>query len=800
MRGLLLVVALLRLAAVLHAGELADLATRIRESGLDPEACYRVREVNLFREDLRLYLTEGYLIFGRPVNGVRLAAVFVAETEGGDAEVLLFPPRRSERLSLASYTRTPNLNEHFTNAVFIFTDNTGEELLRTIGEMPVVRRVPEVGAGLRQTWEPVVENLQASFIVRLVGDLLLPQRAQQGAMYVALQGRTLGNFDVIYDPNSDEQFVVGQVSYRSEHPFFNVWTAFPARSVRSGERRPPTADMPLGDFRIEATLEPDLSLRAVTKARFTIERPGARALTLDISQQMRVLEAKIDHEPAEVLQRESWRANLMRGGGNEYFVMASPRELAPGPHEIEIHHEGSVISEAGANVYYVGARGNWYPNRGHRFSDFDVTFRYPRTLDLVAAGTIISETEEGDWRITRRQTTAPFRLYGFNLGNYERTKVTRAGSTVEICANRQLGEELRPRQGMVVIPVYPYPWSRRPATIVSPPVPSPPTTAVLLRELAARVSDSFEFMSGHFGPPPWQELTVAPIPGAFGQGFPGLVYLSTLAYFRAGEGPLASSNAYENVFFTEILHAHETAHQWWGNTVTIGGYQDEWLMEALADYCALLFLEKRRGRDALDYVLGQYRSNLLAKDPEGKTIESFGPIIWGTRLRTSLQPRAWRTILYEKGAWIIHMLRRRMGDRSFFLMLHELRRRYEYKTVDTEQFRTLASGFLPAEVPDRSLENFFAHFVYDTGIPNLELQHEVSRLAGKWQVRGKLLQEQVGEGFSIFVPIEIRFAKGKSVTHWLRSDSEGVPIELTFSQQPVKVLLDPQDSVLAVRN
>ena len=95
-----------------------------------------------------------------------------------------------------------------------------------------------------------------------------------------------------------------------------------------------------------------------------------------------------------------------------------------------------------------------------------------------------------------------------------------------------------------------------------------------------------EFMSANFGPPPLKTLTVSPIPGTFGQGFPGLLYLSTLAYLKPEDLPMAVRTDSQRRFFSELLHAHETAHQWWGNLVTSGSYQDDWLMEALANYSA----------------------------------------------------------------------------------------------------------------------------------------------------------------------------------------------------------------------
>src|SRR5438874_3174194 len=98
--------------APLTAGTAADIARAIRENSFDREECYRVRDLTLQKEDLRIYLTEGHLIFSKPVAGRRMAAVFTADMEGGDGEVILLPPDRAERRSLASYIDSPNLDEH----------------------------------------------------------------------------------------------------------------------------------------------------------------------------------------------------------------------------------------------------------------------------------------------------------------------------------------------------------------------------------------------------------------------------------------------------------------------------------------------------------------------------------------------------------------------------------------------------------------------------------------------------------------------------------------------------------------
>ena len=107
---------------------------------------------------------------------------------------------------------------------------------------------------------------------------------------------------------------------------------------------------------------------------------------------------------------------------------------------------------------------------------------------------------------------------------------------------------------------------------------------------------------------------------------------------------------------------HEAAHQWWGNIVTASGYHHEWLMEAVSNYSALLFLESRNGTKFIDRILDEYRRELLVKGPDGETTESAGPVVQGRRLDSSTNPTAWNTIAYGKGTWIIHMLRQQMGD------------------------------------------------------------------------------------------------------------------------------------------
>ena len=767
----------------------AELSREFHQLSLDPGECYHITELNFSRQDLKVYLTSGYLIFARPIHGVRTGAIFATETEGGDAEVMLLPPLRSERLSLASFTESPNLNEHFKAALLLFTDDTAAELEHMVHASSASKKNAEVGHLLADTWSSVLRNLSTSFETRLVQDLLGADRAT-GLFYMAITGTRVGNFDVVYDPRSRDQIVAGQLTQRDGNSWFDVWTSFPARSSRNGELReePPYA---LENFRIEATLQPDLTLAAVTRATL-VPRPAlGRGIPFFISRRMAITAVSIDGQPAEIFRPDSLRSNLIRADDNDVFLVVPSAPLAPGPHQIEFHHEGAVIRDAGGRVYYVFSRGNWYPRFGVEFAKYDLTFHYPKELGLVATGEVVEDRTEGDTRITHRTTPSPVRFVGFNLGDYHSIGITRDNFRVDVYANRRLETALQQKRAVDPIPEIPGSRPRRrPDLALSESVPVPINPAARLQQIAEDVSSAVEFMTAQFGTPPIRNLSVTPIPGAFGQGFPGLVYLSTLAYLDPEERPAAMRDRMQKMFFSDVLQAHEIAHQWWGNLVIPAGYQDEWLMESLSNYSALLFLEKNRGPRAVDTVLEQYRAHLLTK-VEGRTIESIGPITWGYRLQSAQSPGAWRAIIYEKGTWIIHMLRRRLGDERFAALLKDLCARYRFRPLSTEQFREAASQFAPPKSPDASLESFFDTWVYGTGIPSVRLASSIRAL----KVTGTLALTGVDEDFTALVPVEIQTGRKKNV-YWLSAAAEPVPFTLTLPERPLHVALRPADSLI----
>ena len=701
----------------------SDLVSAFSHLSLDSERAYHVRDLQLVRGGVTFYLTDGALRFFRPVDGHLIAALFTTQGfEAGDAEMILMPPQRSERASLAYFTHSPNMDEHFSSALFFFSDtfaNEVEQQQRRDGgsARPVPELPPAFASQIESLGRAVAEQLQ----VRLVQALLDKHAPADGFFYAIVAGHVLGTFDLLYDPANFEPVSVGRAAPprdAAEHANasnnFQLWSNFRPRHAPPFIPPPPR----LTDFHIESTIHDDLSLTARASFKLKASVQDGRAISFTLTPRLRITAATLNGEPAEVLRRRSFR--LSEFGSAEPFLLVSDKPLvADREYDVELRYEGSVIHKTAAGEYFVDDRNTWYPVIGPVFTNFDLIFHCPERLRLVSTGELISEKTGDGIRTVHRKTAAPAALAGFNLGDY--------GVRNE-------------ERGLYSVQVY----SRNSATFFSDPT--------LPRQ-------ALDILSGYtrlWQPLSSRNLSITPIAGYFGQGFPGLIYLSLISYVKQENRPPALRNPRLDAFFTGLLLSHEIAHQWWGNIVREANYRAGWITEAMANDSALEYLARIQGLPARDDVLESYRRDLLHSE-KGETVESAGPVDFGERLIDTHGLLTWQVIVYEKGSWILHMLRERLGPENFRQMQLALLQEYATRPLSNDDLRQVASRFVPAGQPDPSLETFFDAWVYGTGIPAIDL-HQSGRtldidLAG------------VDDDFLVDLPLH---CKGKERVHWIR--------------------------------
>jgi aminopeptidase N len=193
-----------------------------------------------------------------------------------------------------------------------------------------------------------------------------------------------------------------------------------------------------------------------------------------------------------------------------------------------------------------------------------------------------------------------------------------------------------------------------------------------------------------------------------GVKYPGKTYTQVLA---AGgvEQEMDAFTALKEEYGKEVLAneqdlwlaAHEFAHQWWGNMVTCRDWNHFWLNEGIASFIAAAYLEHRFGRAIYLREIESYRASYEKVRAAGKDKSLLFPD-W-------LHPtREDRTLVYDKGAYVMHLLREEMGERAFWDGLRLFTRRHFGKSVVTSDFTTA----MQQAAKDKDLTKFFAKWVY----------------------------------------------------------------------------------------
>lgn len=150
----------------------------------------------------------------------------------------------------------------------------------------------------------------------------------------------------------------------------------------------------------------------------------------------------------------------------------------------------------------------------------------------------------------------------------------------------------------------------------------------------------------------------------------------------------------------EHLVAHELAHQWFGNSVTIAGWRHIWLNEGLATYAEWLWSQASGGRPADE--LARTARLKLAKLPQDLVLGDPGV------------QRMFDDRVYQRGALAIHALRMRLGDAEFFALLRDWTAKNKYGSVTTDDFKTLAQQHSP-----RPLDDLFTAWLHQARLPEL---------------------------------------------------------------------------------
>ncbi|WPQ61376.1 M1 family metallopeptidase [Chitinophaga sancti] len=229
----------------------------------------------------------------------------------------------------------------------------------------------------------------------------------------------------------------------------------------------------------------------------------------------------------------------------------------------------------------------------------------------------------------------------------------------------------------------------------------------------------------------------------------------------------------------ESLLAHEIAHQWFGDAITETDWRHLWLSEGFATYMTLLYMEHTYGVDTLRASLKEDKANIIEFAKKRKT-----PVVDTTVHSNYMQLLNENS--YERGGWVLHMLRRKLGDELFWKGIRQYFKDFNGRNADTDDFRKEME-----KISGQDLKGFFTQWLYTTAIPKLQVN--MSYNENIHAVKLEVIQQQT----PLFeFPLEYTLDKSKPVQTILVKDKVTTVI-IPAVTKPAGIWLDPDTNLLA---
>jgi Peptidase family M1 domain len=769
----------------------------------DPNRVYDIKLLTLRRDVLNFTFEDGKLAFLQSLGGRTTGLVFA-----GRGHAIAIPHDPGERRSLAQFTGVPILDQAFSRTYLRFDDDTAAEIA---AELARAGDTATTDRDFAENWDPIFANTNPWHSLRIMEDWL--STAPRPYFYAGVLTNTQGMVDLVLDQRREEQVLFGQPRRMPSGALvYDVWASFRALDA------PPTptdAFVPV-DYKVDTKIADDLSLDGTTTMDIKAMLGGDRIVPLELSRRLAVESVKDGNgAPLVYFQNEDLSKRQIQRRGNDTVLVVLKAPVQEGQQlRLEVSYHGSVISDAGNGVEYVGEHETWYahPAGLGDFASFDLSFRWPKRFTLVATGNEVESHSEGDFETGRWVSGVPFAVAGFNLGEYQSEIANASQPRIELYANHEIESAILARmqqqQRPVVIPrpgAVPFRTGQLDAT----PAPPPPDPSVVLKSLGGQILDAIHFYETFNGPFPFASLDISQIPGRVGQGWPGLVYLSTFAFLPAQIGQPTGITEESQELAREIMPFHEVAHQWWGNVTTAETYRDVWIQEGMANYLAMLYSDTRKPAEhRLNMWLERYRAELVAKAPQSDdSVETTGPLTLGYRLTSPNDPEAYSTIIYGKGAWVMQMIREMLRDPAskdpdarFRQLLQAILRQYRFKPFSTADFQRAVETQMTPSMDlegDHTMNWFFGEWVRNTGIPEYSVEFEARLHRHEFVVSGTLKQAKVDDVFTAAVPLYAE-RSGRKPERLGIVITTGPETKFRFASRfrPTRIAIDPEMTLL----
>lgn len=698
--------------------ELKSLLDAIVEAKLEIDKAVTVGRLALSTGMAVLDVEKGTFFPATPHEGRVSEVVFL-----GKARLKLDPPNDIEARQLELFTGHSKLAVEIDQAVFVLANDKASEAVfkraPAAVDSALATQATELYAAWKKAPERKVLDIDGAMLQDRLGD-----RFYQGYFAGWFSSAELGKFLYLVEPDSREQVTLGgfvpleltekekrkaaKLIHKQQRQGrliglslddlgqWDTWLSSTLQAPSSAEGgprpNPGRAGFEAERYVVELTLADSKDLTVSGRAQLQLRAATglSRVVRLGLFSELKV-SAVNDATGVKLPFRQL---------GSEVMVVLPDAPALDAALVLEVVYEGELLEKVEGGVFLLLDTIQWHPHAGDiDRATYDVTFRWPERLELLAGGRRVDGGTAKGQQWERRQVDFPAAGLSFEVGKFHLS--TRDAGHVKL------------RLGMMPIPYQ----SRK-------------DTEAMILDAAA---ESLAYFEETFGPYPTDELTLVLTPRWFSQAMPGIVTLSSLMMM-------------EDNFITRLLNfedpatviAHEIAHQWWGHRVGWVSYRDQWLSEAMANYSSVLYARHKlegKVRNAVGPTTG-WQGALLDETEDGRPIESLGPLVLGARLESSHSGDAYGAIVYRKGAVVLDMLARLFTEKNFLVMLKKIAEVANNRAISTEMFL----DFLE-RMSGQELEGFAQQYIYGTGLAEVYYRYDFAKGDdGKWKIDGTARQ------------------------------------------------------------
>ncbi len=756
--------------------------TQLRNVNVSGESCL-VERLVIRRDTATFTFKQGEFHFLAPVEGRVTGAVFL-----GDGEFEFFPSPAVEQRHLGILTGKASIQEQFNKLLLRFTEATADEIKR--------ERSPKSGSpnpaarGVLEDCRKMLRKGKASSGVNLDARILtdLTWQGQAGFFLAMFDGKQFGDMAFAIDPLGHPVVAPEEVTLslfsETNH---GLWVA---THLKEHYAKPALDDethqlFDLLYHKIEATAK-GKHLEAVVQTRFKALAEGVRVLPFDLFSRLRVSKVKDSqgHELNFIQEDKDEDAAL------SVLLLQGLRKDEEGTLSFEYAGD-EAVSDSGGGNFTLDARDNWYPNSffGDR-ATYEMTFRVPKSLSLVATGQPLGESQEGEFLVSRWKSDVPLAVAGFNYGRFKKSTLQdeKIQYSVETYANREVPDFLQAARALD-------------ETLGSL------NTTSMMEKARNEAQAAMLLYTRMFGPLPYGRIAMTQQPYFnFGQAWPMLVYMPVIAFLDGTHRHALHMDATD---FVQYVSAHEVAHQWWGHIVGWKSYRDQWMSEGFSEFSASIFAQAVYKNNGFVEFWKKQRDQIIQKNRFGLRPIEVGSVTMGYRLNTAKTGSITRDMIYPKGGFILHMLRMLMfdgatGDQRFSTMMQDFIKTHYNQNVSTLDFQRSVEKHMTKEMNlegNGKMDWFFRQWVYGTALPTYKLDYSLDPANdGKVKLRFKITQSNVDDAFLMRVPVYLDFDGNlqRLGTIPVGGNTTTKDIEVMLPKKPKRVVLNGWEDVLAV--